>query len=338
MPSLSVLLPCYNAENTIEECLSSLKTQSLVDYEVILVDDGSSDRTRAILEKCSEEDQRYRLYTKPHKGIIAALNFGLSVCQAPYVARMDADDRCHPDRFLKQVSYLEENPSVAVVSCLVQGFPQGQVRQGFQVYISWLNSLVVDEDIRREIFIESPLVHPSVTYRREVILQTGGYQEHGWPEDYDLWLRLYLAGAHFAKLPEFLFEWREYPQRLTRTDSRYSLENFLKAKAYYLSLGPLRERDAVIIWGAGMVGRRLSKNLLRQTCPLKAFIDIDPRKIGRTRYSVPILSPIDLPVLLMQYQKPIVLAAVGARGARQIIRQQLIEMELEEGQDWLGVA
>ena len=338
MPSLSVLLPCYDAENTIEECLSSLKAQSLVDYEAILVDDGSSDRTREILENWSAGDPRYRLYVQPHGGIIAALNFGLSVCRAPYVARMDADDRCHPDRLLKQVCFLEENPSVAVVSCLVQGFPQEQVRQGFQVYITWLNSLVTDEDIRREMFIESPLVHPSVTYRRELVLEAGGYQERGWPEDYDLWLRLYLAGEHFAKIPEFLFEWREYPQRLTRTDCRYSLENFLKAKAYYLSRGPLSERDAVIIWGAGMVGRRLSKNLLRQNCPLKGFVDIDPRKIGRTRHGIPILSPTDLPVLLMQYQKPIVLAAVGARGARQIIRQQLDEMGLREGQDWLGVA
>lgn len=338
MPSLSVLLPCYNAEGTIEECLSSLKAQSLEDYEVILVDDGSSDRTREILENCSDGDPRFHLFSQPHRGIIAALNFGLSVCRAPFIARMDADDRCHPDRLLKQVHFLEENPGVAVVSCLVQGFPQGQVRQGFQVYITWLNSLVTDEDICREIFIESPLVHPSVTYRREVVLQAGGYQEHGWAEDYDLWLRLYLTGAHFAKITEVLYEWREYPQRLTRTDSRYSLENFLRAKAFYLSQGPLRKRDAVIIWGAGMVGRRLSKNLLRQSCPLRDFIDIDPRKIGRTRYGIPIHPPADLPVLLRQYQKPIILAAVGARGARQIIRQQLNEMELIEGLDWLGVA
>ena len=338
MPALSVLMPCYNAEITLEECLQSLKAQTLVDFEVILVNDGSTDNTGKILHKWANEDVRFKPISLTHVGIIRALNTGLYFCKAPYIARMDADDRCHPDRLAKQVGYLENNPAVTVVSCLVQGFPQEQVREGFQIYIEWLNSLVEDAAIRREIFIESPLAHPSVTYRRRAILKAGGYQEHGWPEDYDLWLRLYLAGARFGKVPQVLLEWREYPQRLTRTDSRYSLENFLRAKAHYLTQGPLSDRDAIIIWGAGMIGRRLSKHLKRQNCPLRAFIDIDQQKIGRFRYDLPILSPTALPNLLAAYQNPIVLAAVGARGARQLIRQQLNAMELEEGQDWLGVA
>lgn len=338
MPALSVLMPCYNAETTIDECLRSLKAQTLTDFEVILVDDGSTDNTSEILHKWAVEDSRFKPMTQSHSGIITALNTGLSVCNAPYVARMDADDRCHPNRFSRQASYLDTNPEVAVVSCLVQGFPQEQVRQGFHIYIEWLNSLVNNEEICREIFIESPLVHPSVTYRRKIILEAGGYQEHGWPEDYDLWLRLFLAGAGFGKVPEVLLDWREYPQRLTRTDSRYSLENFLRAKAHYLAQGPLAERDAVIIWGAGMVGRRLSKHLLRQNCPLKGFIDIDPRKIGRLRFGVPILPACALLDLWARFQNPIVLAAVGARGARQLIRQQLNAMNLQEGQDWWGVA
>jgi glycosyltransferase involved in cell wall biosynthesis len=338
MPTLSVLIPCYNAEMTIEECLQSLKAQTLADFEVILVDDGSTDNTGKILQKWSDEDRRFRPIYQNHRGIITALNAGLAECNTPYVARMDADDRCHPDRLAMQVSYLESNPGVAVVGCLVKGFPEEQVRQGFQIYIEWLNSLVEDDEIRREIFIESPLAHPSVTYRRKTILEEGGYQEHGWPEDYDLWLRLYLAGARFGKVPQVLLEWREYSQRLTRTDSRYSLENFLRAKAYYLVQGPLVDRDAVIIWGAGMIGRRLSKHLKRQNCPLKSFIDIDPRKIGRFRYDVPIQTPADLSGLWARYQKPIVLAAVGARGARQLIRHQLNAMGLQEGRDWIGVA
>jgi glycosyltransferase involved in cell wall biosynthesis len=338
MPTLSVLLPCYNAETTIEECLHSLKIQTLLDFEVIIVNDGSTDHTCEIIKKWAAEDPRFKPITQEHSGIVVALNTGLSLCTADYVARMDADDRCHPERFARQITYLKDNPQVAVVGCLVQGFPQAQVREGFRIYIEWLNSLVENEQIRQQIFIESPLAHPSVTYRRALILEAGGYQEHGWPEDYDLWLRLYLGRGQFGKVAEFLFEWREYPQRLTRTDSRYSLENFIRAKAYYLTQGPLADRDAVIIWGAGMLGRRLSKHLLRQNSPIRGFIDIDPRKIGHLRYGVPILPPASLPDLWKQYQKPVVLAAVGARGARQLIRQQLNTLSLQEGRDWWGVA
>jgi len=166
----------------------------------------------------------------------------------------------------------------------------------------------------------------------------GRYQEHDWPEDYDLWLRMYLTGMTFAKLPEVLVGWRESAGRLTRADSRYSLENFLRTKAHYLALGPLKGRDGVVIWGAGMMGRRISKHLLREGTALDSFVDIDPRKIGRTRRGRPIISPEELPARLSEFESPIVLAAVGARGARQLIRERLEAFGLVEGKDWLGVA
>jgi glycosyltransferase involved in cell wall biosynthesis len=338
MPVVSVLIPCYNASDTINECLHSLKAQTFGDYEVILVEDGSNDQTAKLLEKWAAKDSRFKVYPQAHSGIISALNAGLAVCQASYVARMDADDRCHPKRLAKQVDYLDQNPGIGLVGSLVRAFPEGCVRQGYQVYVNWLNSLVDHEQISREIFIESPFVHPSVTFRKSVVEGAGGYQEHGWAEDYDLWLRLYLAGTRFAKLPEVLLDWREDTRRLTRVDSRYSLENFLRAKAHYLALGPLAGRDAVILWGAGMTGRRLSKHMLRQGSPLVGFVDIDPAKIGRARYGLPIYKPEQLPDLWKEFRQPILLAAVGARGARQLIRQQLTVMGLSEGRDWLGVA
>jgi glycosyltransferase involved in cell wall biosynthesis len=338
MPAVSVLMPCYNAAATLDEALESLACQTLTDFEIVAVDDGSTDATPQRLQEWARRENRLRLLSQPHAGIIPALNAGLAACQAPYVARMDTDDRAHPERLASQQAYLEAHPETALVSCQVAGFPAGQVRQGFRIYIDWLNSLLSDEDIRREIFVESPLPHPSVTFRRQAVLEAGGYQERGWAEDYDLWLRLYLAGARFAKLPRVLLEWRERPDRLTRTDGRYSLENFLRAKAYYLGRGPLGGREAVFIWGAGMVGRRLSKHLLRQGLPLVAFVDIDPRKIGRTRHGLPILSPEELPEWWMRYASPALLAAVGARGARQLIRHRLASLGLREGLDWWGAA
>ena len=181
-----------------------------------------------------------RVLSCSHAGIVEALNLGLQACTAGYIARMDADDLARPQRLELQAAYLDAHPEACLVSCRVAGFPDGQVREGFSIYIDWLNSLLSDEDIRREIFVESPLPHPSVMLRREWLQRVGSYQEHGWAEDYDLWLRLYLAGGRFAKLEQVLLEWREHPGRLTRTDERYSLENFLRAKAYYLALGPWR--------------------------------------------------------------------------------------------------
>lgn len=338
VPSVSVLIPCYNAADTLDQTLESISCQTFTDFEIIAVDDGSTDSTLDVLRSWSERDPRTRIFSTSHGGVIEAANTGLLACRAPYIARMDADDVSKPERLGLQAAYLDQHPEVAVVSSLVEAFPKADVREGYRIYIRWLNSLITDQDIRREIFVESPLANPSVMMRKIWIEKMGGYQEHGWPEDYDLWLRMYQAGAVFAKIPEVLLDWRDHPNRITRTDRRYSVENFLRAKAHYLTNGPLAKRDGVIIWGAGMMGRRLSKQLQNSGVPLVAFVDIDPKKIGRTRRGLPIISPDQLLGLWEKYEKPVLLTAVGARNARGLIRKRLVSFGLVEGQDWWAAA
>ena len=333
-PLLSIILPCYNAAETLEEALESLAGQTLTDFEVIAVDDGSEDSTGDILDRWARCDSRFKHISQAHSGVISASNVGMLASVSPYIARMDADDRALPMRFEKQVAFLEENPEFALASCLVKAFPEEGLSGGFQVYIDWLNSLVRDADIRREIFVESPIPNPSVVFRREWLLKMEGYQERGFPEDYDLYLRLYLAGAKFAKIPEVLHEWRDHPKRITHTDSRYSLENFLRTKAYYLVRGPLKGRDAVIIWGAGMMGRRLAKQLERQEVNIVAFVDVNEEKIGRSLRGKPIIAAKGLMECWSQYQAPVLLASVGSRAARQLIRQKLNDLGYLEEQDW----
>jgi glycosyltransferase involved in cell wall biosynthesis len=338
MPDVSVLLPCYNAQATLEETLDSLQSQTYTDFEIICVDDGSTDRTLEILHAHAEMDHRIRILHTDHGGVIQAANHGLSACQGEIIVRLDADDRCRPQRIELQRRYLLEHPDVAVVSCLVAGFPSPEIGEGFEIYYEWLNSLIHHEEIIREIFVESPIANPSAAFRRSWIRDLGGYQDHGWPEDYDLWLRLYLAGARFAKIDQILLEWREHPARLTHEDPRYSLENFLRAKAHYLAKGPARDRDAVIVWGAGMTGRRLSKHLQREGLPLRAFVDVDENKIGRTRRGKPIISSGELLAVWRKYHDPILLTAVRARSAAPLIKAQLDELGLIEAQDWWRAA
>lgn len=337
-PTVSVLMPCYNAAETLDQAVASILDQSFGDLELVAVDDGSSDATAELLERWAGHDRRVRPIHTEHRGIIEALNTGLTACRGQLIARMDADDRSHPERLARQLRFLDRHPELGVAGCLVEGTPLESVAEGFQIYLDWLNGLVTSEEIARELYIESPLVHPSVLMRRECIERVAGYQEHGWPEDYDLWLRMHAAGIRFAKLPEVLFYWREHPERLTRTDSRYSVENFLRAKAHYLCRGPLAEREAVVLWGAGQMGRRLSKHLQRGGANLVAFVDIDPGKIGRRKRGVPIIAVEQLQALLDDYPSWMVLAAVGSRGARQLIRERLVGMGMREGKDFYAVA
>ncbi len=335
-PEVSVLLPVRNASRWLEDALGSLTRQTLTDFEVIAVDDGSTDDSGAILDRWAGSDPRFTVVHQPVHGLVTALNRGLERCRGPLVARMDADDVSHLRRLELQAAILASRPEVGVVSSKVRHFPAHRVAKGFRLYEAWLNSLMTHDEMSRERFVESPLAHPSVMVRRDLLAQVGGWRDQGWAEDYDLWLRLFEAGAIFAKLDRTLFFWREHGDRLTRTDRRYSVPSFLRCKAHFLARGPLRNAGRVILWGAGQTGRRLSKFLIEEGLAIDTVVDIDPAKIGGTLRGIPIIAPDALPGHLGD--NPVVLAAVASRGARDLIRERLIEHGLEEGNTFWCVA
>ena len=335
-PSVSVLLPVRDAGPDLEACLASLERQTLSGFEVVAVDDGSSDGSGQRLEAWAARAPWLRVLRRPPEGLVAALNHGLAVCRGPLVARMDADDVSHPRRLELQSALLEARPKAGVVSCLVRHYPRARVAEGFARYERWLNGLRTHEEMARERFVESPLAHPSVMVRRELLAAAGGYRDCGWPEDYDLWLRLFAAGVRFAKVERPLYFWREHPGRLTRRDPRYSSDSFLRCKAHHLALGPLAGGRQVVVWGAGQTGRRLARLLLEQGIEIMAFVDIDPRKVGGTARRRPVVAPETLPGLLGP--RTVVLAAVASRGARELIRARLEAIGLVEGEGFWCVA
>jgi glycosyltransferase involved in cell wall biosynthesis len=335
-PLVSVLLPVRDPGAYLKDCIASLERQTLEEYKVVAVDDGSTDGSAKALDDWAARDDRVKVVHRSESGLIETLNTGLELCTAPFVARMDADDVSHPRRFELQVEEMEELPWVGVVSSLVRHFPWHGVGEGYRVYEAWLNSLSTPEAIARERFVESPIPHPSVMVRRELYEEAGGYRDEGWAEDFDLWLRFFEAGVTFSKVERYLCFWREHAERLTRTDSRYSVENFLRCKAKFLMSGPLADRQQVVIWGAGQTGRRISKHLLRDGAPVEAFVDIDPEKIGNTLRKKPIIDFAEMREMIGP--GTVVLAAVGSRGARELIREQLNNIGLREGVNYWCVA
>jgi len=330
-PRVSILLPVFNGARFLRDCLRSIERQTIEEYELVVVDDGSTDGTAEILEAWGKGDDRLRVLSRPHRGLVAALNEGLEHCRAPLIARMDADDIAHPRRLELQLDLFEERPDLDVVSCRVRHFPARRVAEGFRLYDRWLNSLLDHEAMARERFVESPVAHPSVVFRRSVIERAGGYRDRGWPEDYDLWLRLFKAGARFAKVERELLFWRERPDRLSRTDGRYASSAFLACTAHHFARGPARGR-AVVLWGAGPNGRKLYRLLRAEDVDIPAVIDIDPRKIGRRIGEAPILPPDQLTAVLGP--DVLVAAAVASRGARALIRERLEASGLTEGRDF----
>lgn len=333
-PLISVLLPIHNAAATLPACLQSLARQTFTNYEVLAIDDGSSDESPMIIAAAAARDARIVPIIAGRIGLPAALNLGLTLARAPIIARMDADDAMHPTRLERQYHALQVNPDLALIASRVVAFPARAIRAGLREYLRWQNQVLTSEQIAAEIYVEAPFVHPSVMFRRAVVQELGGYTDHSWPEDYELWLRMHAAGMRMHKLPGNLLAWREHPTRATRVDPRYARDAFDTLRATYLARDPrLHSGRPLVYWGAGRVTRQRARRLIERGFPPFAWIDIDPAKIGQTIWG----APVHAPAWLNRQPRPFVLVYVTNHGARDLIAGWLGEMGYQPGRDYLGV-
>ncbi|UCG88268.1 MAG: glycosyltransferase [Gemmatimonadota bacterium] len=332
VPRVSVLLPCRNAESTLREAVRSLVGQTYGDIEVIAVDDGSTDSTSHLLAAWNERDSRVRVVCTEARGIVATLNKAAATARGELLARMDADDVAAPQRFEKQVELLDATPALAACGTQVRYFPRDTVRDGARRYEEWVNSINTPKEIERDLFVECPLPHPTLLVRREAFERAGAYRDARWPEDYDLVLRLWRAGYRLGKVAEPLLDWREGPDRLSRTDARYSEAAFRRCKVTYLE-HRIRNRP-VVICGSGPVGKAFALELQHQGHHVVAFLDLDPRKIGQTIHGAPVVKP----TAIRDYPQAYFLAAVASPESRSEIRTYLSEAGLCEIADFCAVA
>lgn len=251
VPRVSVLLPVRDAAPWLASSLASLARQTEPDHEVLAVDDGSRDGSGELLDRAALRDPRIRVRHTPALGLPAALNLALSLARAPWLARHDADDLSHRDRFARQLAWLGRHPDVDVLGTRVRLFPGSATGVGMRRWAAWHNALLTHDEMRRELLIDSPLAHGAAMLRRAALEAVGGWCERGWAEDLDLWVRMFAAGMRFAKLPEPLYGWRQHPGSSTRTDARYSHEKFLSLKIAALDAGLLRNGRRATLVGAG---------------------------------------------------------------------------------------
>jgi len=276
---ISIVIPFKNTDKYIFSALQSLKNQTFCNFEAILVDDGSTDTSRQIAQDFCSQDARFKLITGGN-GLVDSLNLGLSEAQGKWIARFDSDDICHPGRLELQLELAELHGPETVVSCKVRSFPDNLVSNGYRMYEGWINNLVTPLEIEQNLFVESPIPHPTAFYNRESVLRLGGYRSLGLPEDYELWLRLWQNGFNFVRVPSNLLAWRERTDRFSRLSSVYSLTAFYKTKAMYLGFVPALRGKKIIVAGTGQTARRLSKFLMDQGFYIKCFLspEEEPRK------------------------------------------------------------
>ena len=338
MDLVSVIMPVKDTRETLERAVDSIQQQGYGQWELMLIDDGSADGSRKLCEQFEKKDQRIRLLNNPDPGIANALNLGIQSARGPYLARMDADDVSHENRLSEQVAFLEKHPDVGLVASQVRYLGDRSQHSGYAHYVDWTNELLSWETIRANRFVESPFAHPSVMFRKCIVQDNNGpYRQGDFPEDYELWLRWMQRGIRMAKIDKPLLDWYDPPNRLSRTDPRYSAEAFYAMKAQYLANWLIHEAHVqrpIWIWGAGRITRKRTQYLQQSGISFAGYLDIDARKQGAHLEGIPVIAPEQLDIGL----SPFVISYVGSRGAREQIKQFLLEKGMREECDFILAA
>lgn len=329
MPKISVILPFHNAGKTLQGAVESILNQSFNDWELILVDNASVDSGAEIAQKYARKDPRIILLKEVEKGIVPALRKGYKNSSGDYIARMDADDIAASDRLELQQEFLNKHPNYGLVGSKVRLFPATSKNMGLLRYVNWHNKFLTHNEIRIKSFVDAPVIHPSVMFRRSVVEKHGYLKKGDFPEDYELFLRWLDAGVKFHKLDKILLHWRDSESRLTRTDPRYRKEAFFKVKAKYLP-GYLKTHNPcypkVYLWGAGKNARKW-RNILPEDLEIVASFEVDAQKVDNKQ----ILHYSEIP----ENGGIFILSLVSNQGAGEQIKKHLQFIGYREGKDFI---
>lgn len=249
MPKLSVVMSAYNSSETIERAMNSILNQTFSDFELIVLNDGSTDQTEAKILAFS--DERIKYHRLDHAGLTKALNLGVSIAEGTIIVRHDSDDWSELDRFKKQAEILDENPDVAIVSSW------HNVTDVEGNYLGQKPTAADDYSLKKMLRRRNPFCHGSVAVRKTAIEAVAGYNEDLlYSQDYDLWLRMAAAGFEFACIPEPLYNYSITPDSIAKGWSKLTY-----AKDIRNSVMEPGETDTFSVTGIAAISPRRTNSL-----------------------------------------------------------------------------
>lgn len=283
-------MPVKDAMPFLEECLKSIVQQTYVDWELIAVDDGSSDFSHEVLQNYSSQYYNIQVYRNTGKGIIDALRLAYQKSKGKWITRMDADDIMTPVRIQVQADQLTKHGQGNISIGLVQYFSANGLGDGYLKYQNWLNKLTRLGQNFTEIYKECVIPSPCWMLHRSDLEYIGAFDSNRYPEDYDLCFRMYEAKLIPISNKQVLHFWRDYPHRTSRTHDHYADNRFLDLKLDYFLKLDYNRKYPLLLWGAGKKGKLIAKKLNENDIPFR-WICENPNKIGNTIYGQELESP-----------------------------------------------
>lgn len=323
-------MPAKNTAHYLPECLDSIIKQSYSNWELLVVNDHSSDETATVLKAYSEKDSRIKPFDNRGKGIIEALRLAYSQSSGSYITRMDSDDKMTPQKLALMLQQLQQKGKGFLAVGWVEYFSATGMGEGYLKYQDWLNGLTKKESNFTEIYKECVIPSPCWMVHKSDLDACGGFASDTYPEDYDLCFRFYQMGLKVIACDKVLHLWRDYPTRSSRTDEHYSDNRFLNLKIhYFLKLDHQKDKQ-LILWGAGKKGKFIAKNLLENQVQDFLWLCNNEKKIGKDIYGVKLQSQETI-----QNQTSFqLIVSIAMREEQNKIKNHLNAKDLQQGKDY----
>ena len=326
---ISIIIPFKNTVHYLPECLDSIVNQSYTDWEVLAVNDNSTDESYELLTSYSNKDERIKVFQNKGSGIIHALQTGYAKSNGAFVTRMDSDDIMRPNRLEVMVNSLHETGPGYIAVGQVKYFSDRGISNGYERYEEWLNGLTSTGNNFDEIYKECVIPSPCWMVHREDFEKCEGFKPQRYPEDYDLTFRFYEQGFKIIPCDQVLHMWRDYDTRTSRTHEHYAQNYFLDIKLhYFLKLNHDLTRP-LVVWGAGFKGKKIAKGLKKQGLEFVWLCD-NPKKIGKSIYGKELVHF----EALQNLDNPQSIITVANENAQKEIRRYFSELEQSPMQDY----
>lgn len=322
-PLISIVMPVKNAGLFLKSCIESILNQTYTHWELIAVNDSSSDNSLEILQNFASSDNRITVKTNTGTGIIAAMRLALKNAKGEMITRMDADDKMSPEKIELLSSQLLSVGYGNIVVGLVKYFSDSELGDGYLKYEKWLNALTKTTTNYDEIYKECVIPSPNWMLYKKDLLACGAFENDTYPEDYDLCFRMRSAELNVCAVNEVTHFWRDHPDRFSRHDPNYADNRFLDLKCQYFIKDDYDTDKSLILWGAGRKGKVLAQLLQKENISFD-WISNNPKKIGLDIYGIEIKSE----DTLTKIQDPQVIIVIAAIDAQTGIRNKLKELKI----------